>query len=132
MTGSDSSWVQRGRRQRALWLGLEVFGAGDTTASGRGEWSSVVSFHINAHEALHRGEAYRWLLSKVEKWELAYIDQAEGNGERFGPILLRIWLKEFSHQMVRLVLVRQADRVHGNVEQLWCSWDRRRIVYRKS
>jgi hypothetical protein len=52
--------------------------------------------YINAHEALHRGDAYRWLLSKVEKWELAYIDQAEGNVERFGPILLRIWLKELA------------------------------------
>jgi hypothetical protein len=33
--------------------------------------------YIIAHEALHRGDAYRWLLSKVEKWELAYIDQAK-------------------------------------------------------
>jgi hypothetical protein len=52
--------------------------------------------YINAHDALHRGEAYRWMLSKTQKWERDYIDQEEGNVERFGPIFLRIWLNELA------------------------------------
>lgn len=52
--------------------------------------------YIDAHEALHRGEVYRWLFSKLQNWERDYIDQDEGNLERFGPILLRTWLEQLA------------------------------------
>ena len=52
--------------------------------------------YIESHAALHRGEAYRWMLSKVQKWDRDYIDEHEGSLEHFGPILLRTWLKELA------------------------------------
>jgi hypothetical protein len=52
--------------------------------------------YVKAHDALHRGETYQWMLSKTQKWERDYIDQDEGNVEHFGPILLRIWLNELA------------------------------------
>jgi hypothetical protein len=60
-------------------------------------WVSIRKVAIfKAHDALHRGEAYRWMLLKTQKWERDYINQDEGNVDRFGAIFLRIWLNELA------------------------------------